>query len=262
MKNIVVRASIRPFLICLIFVNTFALALDSVHCPTSCPTGAPESNNVVDRESYIISHNATRKMADWVAYVVNTSTIGGSKTRSWRSDPDISAIRRLEPSDFTYAHAQIGTDRGHLAPLASLSAYSTWKELNYLSNITPQRSELNQGPWRILEERVRNLAERSDVDNVYVVTGTLYEFFYAELPNADEEHQIPSHYWKVVYWRDGSETKTAAFILGQYTPRGANFCDYSFTINDVEERAGLNIHPGLWNTTESHTGKLLSELGC
>ena len=234
----------------------------STHCPTSCPSGAPSYNDVIDRDAYAMSHNPSRKMADWVAYKVNKFTIDGSRSRNWRSDPNISSSRRLEPSDYTNAHAQIGTDRGHQAPLASLSGYSSWNELNYLSNITPQRSELNQGPWRILEERVRDLALRRNVDNVYVVTGTLYEWFFAELPNANERHTIPSHYWKVIYWRDGSETKTAAFIMSQYTPRNANFCNYSYTINEVESRARLNIHPGLWNTTENHPGKLLPYLGC
>ena len=249
------------------FISVFILSaashsLSSTHCPTNCPSGASSSNDVIDRQAYIISHNPSRKMADWVAYKVNKSTIGGSKSRNWRSDPNIPSSERLEPSDYTYANAQIGTDRGHQAPLASLSAYSNWSQLNYLSNITPQRSELNQGPWRILEERVRDLAERSYVNNVYVVTGTLYEFFFASLPNANEQHAVPSGYWKVIYWNNGSTTRTAAFIFSQYTPRNANICDYTFTINEVEARAGLNIHPGLWNSTENDPGRLLPYLGC
>ena len=255
--------SMNPFaLICILLFSSTSFAVSSTHCPTSCPSGGSRSNDVIDRQAYIISHNPTRKMADWVAYKVNKSTIGGSRSRNWRSDPNIPASERLEPSDYTYAHAQIGTDRGHQAPLASLSGYSTWSQLNYLSNITPQKSELNQGPWRILEERVRNLAQRNDVRDVYIVTGTLYEYFFASLPNANEGHRIPSGYWKVIYWNNGSTTRTAAFIFDQNTPRSANMCNHTYTINEVEGRTGLNIHPGLWNSTENDPGRLLPYLGC
>ncbi|MGI0154333.1 DNA/RNA non-specific endonuclease [Pseudidiomarina sp. WS423] len=48
------------------------------------------------------------------------------------------------------------------------------------TNITPQASGLNQGPWARLENAVRQLA-RSGQD-VYVVTGPLHEWHFASLP--------------------------------------------------------------------------------
>ncbi len=248
---------------CFFFLCSNVFAVSSSHCPHDCPTGTPSSNYHVWRNVYTLSNNATTKLADWVAYKVTASTIGGSKTRTWKADPDIWASRTLEPSDYTYANAQIGTDRGHQAPLASLSALSDWKKLNYLSNITPQRSDLNQGPWNTLEGRVRSLANRSDINSVYVVTGPLYEYHFGTLPNADESHTIPSGYWKVIYVNNGS-IQTAAFIFDQYTPRSANFCNYQVRIDQVESRAGLNILPAMSNqgSIESRIGYLKNDLGC
>ncbi len=247
------------------FISSVSVyAVNSTHCPHSCPSGTPGSNYHVYRNAYTLSNNATTKFADWVAYTVNSNTIGGSRSRYWRADPDIWSSRTLEPSDYTSAHATIGTDRGHQAPLASLSNYSDWQTLNYLSNITPQRSELNQGPWNILEQRVRSLANRSDVGNVYVVTGPLYEYHFADLPNADESHTIPSGYWKVIYINQSGTIQTAAFIMDQHLSRNTNFCTTQVTINEVESRSGLNILPQMSNQSsiESRIGYLKNDLGC
>ena len=44
---------------------------------------------------------------------------------------------------------------------------------NYLSNITPQLSKLNQGAWKELETAVRKLSATGA--DVWVVTGPLLE---------------------------------------------------------------------------------------
>ncbi|NVJ60973.1 MAG: DNA/RNA non-specific endonuclease [Gammaproteobacteria bacterium] len=245
----------------LVSLNSYSVS--SQHCSEGCPTGTPSSNWHIWRNAYTLSNNATTKFADWVAYTVTKSTINGSRSRNWQADPDIWSSRTLEPSDHTNAHATIGTDRGHQAPLASLSGTSDWYTLNYLSNITPQRSALNQGPWNYLEGRVRNLAQRYDVSEVHVVTGPLYEYYFASLPNADESHRIPSGYWKVIYVNNGS-IQTAAFIFDQNTSRSANYCNYQVSIDQVESRSGLNILPYMSNqsTIERRTGWLRDDLGC
>lgn len=254
----------KTFIVFLTFLfPAVGLALDSSHCPFSCPSGAASSNYHVVRNVYTLSNNSTTKFADWVAYRVSSSTIASGRSRNWKADPDIWASRTLEPSDYTSAFATIGTDRGHQAPLASLGAIGDWQALNYLSNITPQRSELNQGPWNVLEGRVRSLAQRSNISSVYVVTGPLYEYNFGSLPEANESHRIPSAYWKVIYTDNGSK-QTAAFIMDQSTPRSADMCNYVVTIDEVERRAGLNIHPQMPNqsSVERYLGNLRDDLGC
>ena len=76
------------------------------------------------------------------------------------------------PSDYTDTNAELGTERGHQAPLASFTGTAHWKDTNYLSNITPQKAALNGGAWGLLEQRVRNLAQDPSVTAVYVMTGS------------------------------------------------------------------------------------------
>ena len=114
-------------------------------CLHGCPAEVPASNDLVIRDIYILSSNDATKFADWVAYRVTKGTIGPSKSRNWKADPELSDDETLEPNDYRGAHAALNTDRGHQAPLASFSGTPSWESTNYLSNITPQKSALNQG---------------------------------------------------------------------------------------------------------------------
>jgi len=148
--------------------------LHTFHCLNGCPVGAPATSDIVVREIYTLSSNDQTKFADWVAYRVTPDTIGPSKDRVWASDPWLSPEETLEPDDYTGAFNALKTDRGHQAPLAAFSGTSHWAETNFLSNITPQKSALNQGPWQRLEAHENDLVLAERI-NLYVLTGPLYE---------------------------------------------------------------------------------------
>lgn len=231
-----------------------------------CPTGAASSNDVVEREIYVLSNNRTTKFADWAAYKITPSTIDGpSRSRSWKSDPAINGAYTLEPSDYKSAWATIKTDRGHQVPLASFSNTAYWRDTNYLSNITPQSSNLNQGPWVRLESKVREFVRTGQ--DVYVITGPLYEYFFANLPEANEGHVVPSGYFKVVVTISNSNwVEASAFIMEQTSPRSLNYCSTEVTVDEVESRSGLNFLPSMpwWKegAVEGNLGGLKTELGC
>ena len=220
-----------------------------IHCKHffyGYPAGTPSTNDLIIRDIYALSSNDDTKMADWVAYRLNQATVEGEvqTTRNWKVDPWLDDNETLEPADYNGAYAGIGVDRGHQAPLASFKGTDFWKETNYLSNITPQKSALNQGPWRFLEDKVRNLVMEGHT--VYIMTGPLYERSMPGLPNADETHKVPSGYWKIVLVQDGSAAnsiKSASFIFDQETPGSAKVIDHLISIDAIEGRSGLDF---LW----------------
>jgi endonuclease G, mitochondrial len=128
--------------------------LHSFHCLYGCPIGAPAANDIAVREIYTLSSNDLTRMADWVAYRITTETIAKSKgTRQWQPDPWLAADETLKPTDYDDASAALHIDRGHQAPLAAFSGSPNWADTNFLSNITPQGSALNEGSWQWLEAR-------------------------------------------------------------------------------------------------------------
>ena len=239
--------------------------LQSPLCLYGCPAGTSASNDIVAREIYILSNNRRTKFADWVAYKVTTASIGKTQTRTWKQDPAIEPQFTMEPDDYIGAHAALHTDRGHQAPLASFTGTPFWKDTNYLSNITPQKSNLNQGPWQILESRVRSLA-KSTGREVYVATGPLYERDMSPMPQASRPHVVPSGYWKVVAIANGSSAKVAAFSFDQETPRSDDICDHLSTVDDIERRGSLNLFSAMSDADEDALegapGALEGELGC
>lgn len=219
----------------------FAQSLTTAHCLGGCPTGdGTAANQVIVRPAYTLSNNPVTKFADWIAYRVDATGFGPSRDRVWAADPDLPATATLEPDDYRGANAALKTDRGHQAPLASFAGLESWATTNYLSNITPQASALNQGPWKNLESAVRALAKTSGAP-VYVITGPLYERPMAPLPQADEAHVVPSGYFKIVALSEGRAV--AAFIMDQSLARGAAFCATTVGLDQVERRAGLHVMP-------------------
>lgn len=242
MKNIITTIAI------LVSITGYSQQRMEIHCKHffyGYPFGAPQTNDLIIRDIYALSNNDTTKFADWVSYRLTMHEVDGDLTveRKWKSDPWLDEIETLEPNpdDYKKAHDTLNTDRGHQAPLASFKGSRHASQTNYLSNITPQKSELNQGAWVDLENKVRSLVK--DCNTTYVMTGTLYERNMRALPEYDEPHKVPSGYWKIICIEESDIISVAAFIFDQDTQRGSNVIDHHVTIAEVEQRTGLDF---LW----------------
>jgi endonuclease G len=254
------RLSRSSLAACLIASSTTASAQDAAelhtfHCLHGCPIGAPGIDDIVVREIYTLASNDLTKMADWVAYRVTPASIGPSGERKWSVDPWLVPEETLEPADYDGASRTLEVDRGHQAPLAGQSGTPFAGDTNILSNITPQGSALNRGPWQRLEARENELARSANIA-VHVLTGPLFERVMPPLPRADERHRVPSGYWKVVATQDG---RMAAFIMDTAAPRTLDHCDARVTLDEVELRSRLGLFPRL--RTRSFRD-LSPELGC
>lgn len=250
----------------IILVATPAVSADRASCFVKCPEGSSHKNTIIERNHYTLSNNPETKFADWVAYKVTKTTTGSGATRNWAQDPGLRASDTLHPDDYVGAPAALRIDRGHQAPLASLAGLANWQVLNYLSNITPQSTPLNQGPWKALEQAERNLARSGSVSAVYVITGPLYEKEMRPMPHSSRPHVVPSGYWKVLAAEDDDTLKTAAFILHQDAKRADDYCNALVTIGDVEERSGLKLFPSLSakerKALAERPGALVGSAGC
>lgn len=116
-------------------------------CLHGCPAGGPAANVLIVRDIYILSNNGETKFADWAVYRLVRGTGEADTreaTREWRADPWLKPEETLEPADYDGAARKIKVDRGHQVPFAPFKGTPFWPETNYLSNITPQKSTLNQ----------------------------------------------------------------------------------------------------------------------
>lgn len=220
-----------------------SVELHTYHCYSQCPSGQPETSDLIVRNLYTISANDSSKMADWVAYRLSHDMFSKSNetNRIWKSDPWLEDEERLEPSDYEGAYDELSTDRGHLAPLASFQSTEWWRETNFLSNVVPQPSALNRGAWLEIENTERQLA--TDGHDVYVLAGPAYEPSTLVLPKADEHHQVPSAFWKsILIFKDEILISSRQYFFshsGSYSVQNA-----TSTIPEIEAYTGLILYPG------------------
>lgn len=218
-----------------------------IHCAHSfygLPSGTPPTNDLIIRNLYALSSNNETKFADWVAYRLDNVTVTGNlqQSRKFEADPLINASETLELEDYKDIRRVLNMEMAHLALLESFKGvYKFWHEANYLSNVAPMKSDLEQGAWRKLENKVSGLAKAGNT--VYVITGTLYERDMPLLPKADEKHIIPSGYWKIIFIPDKAieSIMAAGFVFDQDTPRGDRIIEHIVTINEIEKRSGLDF---------------------
>ncbi len=242
-----------------IYQSSFSQYLE-IHCKHfiyGYPKGAPVYSDLIIRDIYALSSNDSTKFADWVVYQLDSATISGpsQKERKWMADPWLDPSETLEPDDYKNAPELLKIDRGHQAPLANFKGTKVAWETNYLSNITPQKSDLNRGVWKELEDWERTLTLKYKM--VYVMTGPLYEEYFGSLPNADEPHRIPSGYWKIIVIpqngniADSLNLQIFGFIFSQNTPSKSILQSHLVSIDEIERRANLDFFWTLSNKTQS-----------
>ena len=59
------------------------------HCAAGCPTGTPETNELLVRNLFAASINRQTRVADWISYRILDSTLGVASllSREWSDDP-------------------------------------------------------------------------------------------------------------------------------------------------------------------------------
>ena len=242
---------------CAVGVANAETKIESPHCPVGCPEIHIDGNTMIFERLYALSHNPRTKFADWVAYEVDVQNFGTHTNRNWSNQPLLAEDERLEEKDYKGAYKKLKTDRGHQVPLASFTGNKYWYTLNYLSNITPQSSALNQHAWQELESAVRSAV--SFRDTLYVISGPIYADNAMILPGADETHKLPSAYYKIVYKPNEKLTsaEAAVFLMDQGLSKDTDFCSTLSDFNTLRSRLPYDL-PG--NLRES--GKIASRLGC
>jgi endonuclease G len=215
------------------------------HWKFGLPEGTDISNDLIIRDAYALSSNDETEFADWVAYKLTPEETYGDLglNRPFKKDPFLDDDETLNKSDYVNANTVMDYEKGHQAPLGSFVGTHIANQTNFFSNISPQVGAMNGGPWKNLESKVRKRVV--DFQEVWVITGPIFEAIMPSLPHTLKVHMIPSGYFKIVYIEDGSSIRAGAFIMGQDATSASDLEDFIVSIDDVETRSGLTLFPDL-----------------
>jgi endonuclease G len=220
------------------------------HNPFGLPqTDHPGSWMLVVREGYTLAHNNVDLIADWVSFRLTREYASGTEKRpgssAFKPDPLLLAGRRAELSD--YKGWKGVYDRGHQCAAGDSKGRGrrVIRDSFFLSNMTPQASRLNQTRWRLLEQRIQNLAKARG--ELWLITGPVFVdedrdgiVEYSVL--GENQVAVPTHYFKIVVSYvpgDDKKLEAMAFLI----PNEAidDFGEFLVSIDEIEELTGFNF---------------------
>ncbi len=204
------------------------------------PMKTPDDLVVLRRKGYWVGWSPSLGHPAWAAYAVPARKLLEAPPARPPFERDPEAPRSSQPSDYTGT----GYDRGHLAPnylIATRFGKAAQRETFLMSNIAPQRPDLNRGPWRLLEQTVAD--DLSGIgDTLWVITGVV--------PDRGKrlgkgKVRVPSGFYKIVAAIHRGRLRVLAVLMPQETP-GSKRPRYCFrSVDALEAMTGLDFFPAL-----------------
>lgn len=210
----------------------------------------------------------------WVAEHITPESLAVNnadrKKSTFVEDMTIPSMFRAKLSDYFRS----GYDRGHQVPAADAKWSQDAMDGTFaLSNMCPQVGEgFNRDYWAHFENFCRDLAKR--YPSVRIVTGPLY------LPHRDPDGKwrvnyevigtppnvaVPTHFYKVIYAEDGTNSPTSKVALGAFVLPNARISndkrltDFEVPLEAVERASGLEFGSKL---DLSRRRRLCQEVAC
>lgn len=202
---------------------------------------------IIEHEGYVCSFNVDTKNSNWVAWRLTKEHASGPWSRKgiqYMEDPLVVG-QGQELSDWDYHNLSI--DHGHMCPAGD----NKWSEdamvqTFYLTNMCPQNSSLNRGIWENLESRCRGWAKR--YNEIFIVAGPIfYNDNYQTIGH--NKVGVPDAFFKVVLCLT-KKPKALGFIFPNTTPEYSHIRDYLFSVDEVEDIAGIDFFYNLEDSIE------------
>ena len=223
---------------------------------------APDDITVLKRDHFAVGWSPSLRRPAWVAYHVAPAEKYPdlpSKRPSFKRD------RNANSSPLADEYAKSHYDRGHMAPnraIASRYGRDEQEKTFLMSNIAPQRPDLNQGPWQNLEMRIADLWTRR-YGEIWVIVGAV--------PGEEEKRiggaasagrraaergiDVPAAFFQIIIARRQiedeaeqsvkSEIRVLAVVMPQGIRRNAYYTRHITSVREIEKATGLEFFPNL-----------------
>ncbi len=205
--------------------------------------GAPKSKadmplEVLTNKAYMVGYSEKRRDPAWVSYRVFRVAPAKAPHRSDRFKVDSRTQSAVSSADFT----KTGYDRGHMAPsrvIGLLYGAEAQEETFLMSNIVPQKPDLNRGTWRVLEEmECDKLAV--NFEEIWVTTGPTFEDKVKTLLGGVA---IPTSFYKIFIDEENGTPRAISFLIPQEVKGGENMQMFLTSVRQIEGLTGLDFNP-------------------
>ncbi len=196
-------------------------------------------NYLIEREQYALSYSQSRNVLNWASWRVDDRWLGQAERQDdFRPDGGLpKGVYQVTPGEYRRS----GYDRGHMVPSGDRTYSPKDNSLTFLmSNIFPQASENNRGPWRELEQYGRDLV-REQGKALYVIGG-----IYGDKATVGKV-TVPGRVWKVIVVLDDLDdavtqgTEVIAVDMPNSDRITKNWQDYRTTVDRIEIATGYDL---------------------
>ncbi len=200
--------------------------------------GKPETNqvlNILENMSYYSAYSETRRNPIWVAYRLDAHKGQNKFTRPGKFITDFRTKAKVSQG----LYSKTGYDRGHLCPNSAIAARYGKKgqiETFLMSNISPQKPELNRKVWERLERLEEGYANK--FDGIWVITGPIFNQHVELLNNLIE---IPDAFYKILIDEDKGRVRVLPFIVPQKVTGKEILNEFLTSVDEIERQTNLDF---------------------
>ena len=204
-----------------------------------------KTHEIIKHDYYTLCYCEKFEQPEWVAYELTSDELekNASRKNNFHADPAVTS-GSATPSDYKGS----GFDRGHLAPAADMSfSEHAMDESFFMSNMSPQKPELNRGLWLKMEEIEREWAQK--YGSVYIVSGPVLNREDFETIG-ENEVAVPEFFYKVlVSWDENAKGGEGDYVwiayLAPNEKTNNNPSDFISSVAEIEKLTGIDFFPKL-----------------
>ena len=215
---------------------------NSEHLTFGNPSNAGKDNPdnwLAERSQYVLSYSKSRNVLNWASWRVDDRWLGQTDRQDdFRPDGGLpKGFYQATPGEYRRS----GYDRGHMVPSGDRTDTPQDNSATFLmTNIFPQASDNNRGPWKDLEQYGRDLIYREG-KALYVIGGV-----YGSKTKVGKV-TVPGRVWKVmvvlddVYDEISRSTEVIAVDMPNSDRIEADWQTYRTTVDRIEIATGYDL---------------------
>jgi len=219
--------------------------------PERTESGWQHWYRVLRNDGFMVGYSDLRLNPMWSTYWLQELTDAQKKQgykRPGQFSEDWRTVWRVKHQDYTRS----GYDRGHLAPNYAISRLYGKKaqvETFLMTNIVPQKPNLNRKIWQRLEEAAVDHFTKQ-FSRVAVITGPVFD---QDIQRLDSWVEIPDGFYKIFVGinAEGKAESMLAFLMPQTVQGNEPLSAFVVSVDKVEEVTGYNFFSQLDDQQEA-----------
>lgn len=208
------------------------------------------NETVIRHPGFALVYSKIHEQPKWVAHIILPDILKQCEERTELFLQDTSFAEKSVDNGPYASQKKKVYDRGHMAPAADLrwSPLATYASF-YFSNISPQKTTLNQKFWGDLEEWFRAYVRYYE-SPIYIITGPVLKSGLTKLTNKENTASvsIPEEFFKIAV--DLKRKRAIAFLVPQDVKTGEKREKFIKPIDDIERLTGIDFFATLSNALE------------